>query len=166
MSSSEVAQMPSSEASTVATKAGRRRRRRGSGWTPKAKKSSNEAGPGPGRRPASAEEPAHKKTKTKVAPTHRRGDALIDALNSCEWSDYVLEELRIYANNGMLEKAKDLLNTAPVSTYLARADVSKDATRKLVRKEKHRCGSSCNGAQRPRTYRTPKPYPSRWRLPP
>ena len=114
---------------------GTSKKRRGAGWKrPKSRLGMSTSGPGPGRPFLETPELALKVNLDNISSKTKFED-LVDALNSCEWDKHIYREALGYKNLGMLEKAKELLDITPVSTYLEHNRASEaNALKRLCKK--------------------------------
>ena len=79
-------------------------------------KLASEATKGPGRpRRAEADE---LKIADGMIPSSTKIEALVDKLNSCNWSEHIYDEALYYKKAGILDKAKELFDVTPVSSYI------------------------------------------------
>ena len=106
---------------SVATGSGVRKKKCGCRWKRTKSKLAPTGGPGPGR-PRKESSPAplmlekKKQQQQVVWPTF---EELCIALNSCDWDTHMAKEFENFKRLGLLQKATELYDITPVSTWLA-----------------------------------------------
>ena len=99
------------------------KKRRGHGWKKAKSKLASEATRGPGR-PPQAEAHELKIVDGMISSSTKFG-ALVDKLNSCNWAEHIYDEALYYKKVGTLDKAMELFDVTPVSTYIEQNRMSK-----------------------------------------
>ena len=92
------------------------KKRRGHGWKRAKSKLASEATRGPGR-PPQAEAHELKIVDGMISSSTKFG-ALVDKLNSCNWAEHIYDEALYYKKIGTLDKAMELFDVTPVSSYI------------------------------------------------
>ena len=102
-------------------------KRRGAKWKRVKSRLAPTQGPGPGR-PHKASTPAShkKKPENQKEPHWYDFTELAVAINSCKWDAHMTKEFENYQKLGVLQKATQLFDITPVSTYLAKKKGSEE----------------------------------------
>ena len=102
---------------------GTKKKKRGSGFTRVKSRLADPSSRGPGR-PHLAES-LELKIKDGMVPSTTTFEALVDAFNSCNWAEHIYNEALYYKKSGLLDKAMELFDVTPVSTYIEQNRMSK-----------------------------------------